>query len=186
MCKSDKQYILELRSEDAVSNNPTDPRKYTDVFFKELNLKSLLNDHPEGDSPNSLWNVEIIDFILYNAKGLDNAESIDVIVDGLSSPFVLSSKKTGDLTLGTVKATHLADIDNSDSSQILPVAHFIKYGEHCPRTCRVRYNNWNVKLLTSRGQSLLVSSTDSGDDAESNIISHFILRLKFTPYLQKE
>lgn len=181
MCKSDKQYIIELRSEDAESNMPTEPRKYTDVSFKGLNLKSLLNDHPEGGD--GLWNVEIINFSLYNARGIENAESIDIIVDGLSSPFVLSSKNTPELILGSCKVSLLADIDNTGGSQILPVAHFLSYGDHCPRTCRVRYNNWNVKLLSSTGHELLESTSGAGI-ALSNIINHFILRLKFTPYLQ--
>lgn len=182
MCKSDKQYIIELRSEDAISNRPADDtRKFTDVFFKNLNLKTLLNDHPQGG--NGLWNVEIIDFIMYNAKGLDNGSSIDIMIDGLSSPYLISSRNNPELILGTCKATLLADIDNSDGSQILPVAHFLKYGDSCPRTCRVNYNNWNVKLLTSEGHQLLESTTDSGD-ADSNIISNFVLRLKFTPFIQ--
>ena len=179
MCKSDKNYIIELRSEDAISNNPTDPRKYTDVCFKGLNFKSLLNDHPMGDD--GLWNVEIISFFMYNPKGLDNAESIDIMIDALSSPFVLSSKSNSSLILGTCHASLIADIDNTEESLILPVAHFIRKGDHCPRTCRVSYNNWNVKLLTARHHNLLESTVDSGE-ADSNLINHFVLRLKLTPY----
>jgi len=181
MCKSDKQYIIELRSEDGVSNIPTEPRRYTDVNFKQLNLKGLLNDHPEGDG---LWNVEIIDFSLYQALGIDNAESIDIFIDGLNSPFVLSSKSNSELILGSCKASLLADLDNTGNSEVLPVGYFIRYGDHCPRTCRVRYNNWNVRLRSSRANELLESTRGAGV-ALSNIINHFVLRLKFTPYLQK-
>ena len=178
MCKGQIHKIIELRSEDGDTTAPGTAYASTHKRFTNMDFRGLLNDHPEGDR--GLWNVKVVYFNLYQPQGLINASSIDIQIDEITSPFTLSSRPTGGLTIGTATAHVVNDIDNSDGSEYLPVGFSVKADESFTQTCRIAFTNWNVKLQRPRikdGEGLHLQST-TGDD--SNTLVDWTLRLELT------
>jgi len=175
MCMKDKQTIIELRSEDGVSLASGDAHETTTMRFSNLDFRGILNDHPEGDK--GLWNVEVCYFNLYQPQGVTNAEAIEIEIEQITSPFVLSSRSSPNMVLASAPCKIAQDVDNGATSQILPIGFYIAGYESSPRTCRINFSNWNVRLFSDRGRSILQSSYPS-----TNIINNWVMRLKVSPY----
>jgi len=187
MCPNNNQHtIIELRSEDGESFSPTEAYANTHIRFQGMDFRGLLNNHPEGDR--GLWNVTVKYFGLYQSKGIDTAEAIDIQIDEITSPFTLSSRPTGGLTLGTANADLVNDVDNTTGDEFMPCGFFIGAHESLTQTCRISFTNWHVRLLNQRIKKDGV--IDDGPHLKStsgstvNAISHWVLRLELTPYLE--
>lgn len=176
MCKSDKFTIIELRSEDAISQRSGDLDESTFVRFSGLDFRGILNDHPEGDA--GLWNVQVCYFNLYQPQGINNAEAIEIEIAQITSPFVLSSRSSPNMVLASAPCRIAQDVDNDSTSQILPTGFYISDSDSTPRTCRINFSNWDVRLFSDRGRAVL-SSTFGGP----NIINSWVMRLKVSPYV---
>lgn len=185
MCPTDKHTIIELRSEDAQSLLPGTAQRNTQVRFTDMDFRGILNDHPEGDK--GLWNVKVVSFSLYQAQGITNAETIDINIKQLTSPFVLSSKRRRGLTVGNASCNLLRDVDNTTGEEILPVGFNINANEGFETTCRVDFTNWEVRLYSNRDDDLGIA--EDGTPLESNvggsnsIINNWTCRLEFSPYV---
>ncbi len=178
MCQKDKHTIVELRSEDAQTLASGTFHERTIVRFSNMDFRGLLNDHPEGDR--GLWNVKVVYFGLYQAKGIDNCDAIDIQIDEITSPFVLSSRKRKGLTLGTANCDFLRDVDTSEGEAFLPSAYYIGASESLTQTCRINFTNWTVRLMTQRegGGLNLVSDTPT-----DNQINDWVLRIELSPFV---
>lgn len=175
MCLKDKQTIIELRSEDAQSLDVGEAYETTNVRFSGLDFRGILNDHPEGDK--GLWNVEVCYFNLYQPQGITNAEAIEIEIEQITSPFVLSSRSSPNMVLASAPCKIAQDVDNASTSQILPTGFYIAGYESSPRTCRINFSNWNVRLFSDRGRAILTSNFGG-----VNIINSWVMRLKVSPY----
>lgn len=177
MCIKDKHTIIELRSEDGQSIAEGTTHERTKVRFSGMDFRGILNDHPEGDK--GLWNVKVVYFGLYQANGITNCEAIDIQIDEITSPFVLSSRNRKGLTLGTANCDILRDADSSTGEDFLPSGFFIGASESITQTCRINFTNWTCRLMSQReGDGLdLVSLSGSGSQ-----INDWVLRLELSPY----
>ena len=181
MCPKDKHTIIELRSEDGTSLAEGTAHDNTFKRFSNMDFRGLLNDHPEGDK--GLWNVRVVYFGLYQSQGMTNASAIDITIDKINSPFVLSSKPRRTLTLGTANAKFLRDVDNSDGESILPAGFFMGENEGHTTTCRIDFTDWEVRLYANidagRSEGYELKSNASGT---LQTINDWVLRLELSPY----
>lgn len=173
MCKLDKKYTIELRSEDA-AKNLTGALENTYVKFSGLDFRNFLNDHPLGDQ--GLWNVQVVYFGLQQQMGIDSIEAIDITIDEIKSPYTLSTRNY--LTLGTANCDYFKDIDNTSETEFVSSAYYIGAKESLTQTCRIKFSNWNVRLYPQRKESEPIESTVNGP----NVISNWVLRLQLSPY----
>lgn len=176
MCILDKKYTIELRSEDAESNLAPGVLENTYVKFKGLDFRGFLREHPMGD--NGLWNVKVVYFGLQQQMGIDSCEAIDISIDEISSPYTLSTRNY--LTLGTANCDYFKDIDNTSNTEFVSSAYYIDADESLTQTCRIKFSNWNVRILPQRKES--GDFTSLGGDSAPNTISNWVLRLQLNPY----
>ena len=181
MCPKDKHTIIELRSEDGTTLADGTAHANTFKRFSNMDFRGLLNDHPEGDK--GLWNVKVVYFSLYQPLGMTNASSIDIVIDKITSPFVLSSKPRRDLTLASANVKLLRDVDNSTGESILPAGFFINENDAHTNTCRIDFTDWEVRLYAD-----VDAGNSGGYELKShpvgtpNAINDWVLRLEFSPY----
>ena len=182
MCNQSIYKIIELRSEDGETFSPGTAYENTNIRFSNMDFRGMLNDHPEGDK--GLWNVKVVYFNLYQPAGMDSNSSIDIQIDEITSPFTLSSRPTGGLTLGTATGHIVNDTNvDGDVDDMMPVGFSINASEGYTQTCRISFSNWNVRLMKPKikdpnypGEHL--TSTTEGNPNE---IEGWNMRLQLSP-----